>query len=364
MMGGKPKGLRKLSADLIDKARDDTAAQVTRITLTFVGTVAFCWLSLFSPDSGLVASSERLTVPGVGPVSFSGFMVLGPTILIVLRAYLQIYVEHTDRLDRIAQRMPVVRAPTLVPLKNPLIRGLSGFILYLLLPVVMLFFAWKAAVFPAWGSGLLCIAAGVVASHAMLPLRRLSWRTRTLLSAIALLVAGGLISSFGPLRRPFELSRVNLSNALLQSYDFRDAEMEQADLQDAALWQANLENARLDLANLRGALAGFTNLRNAVLMAANLRDADLTKADLTHAFVNGADLRGAILVGATLSGANLSNANLSGADLRNAILDGQPQLDMACGTDAKLPPSLTLKPCVPTWSVVNPLKGFLSGVSE
>jgi hypothetical protein len=40
-------------------------------------------------------------------------MLLGPAILIVLRIYLQIYVEHNDRLNRIAQRMPTARAPTL-----------------------------------------------------------------------------------------------------------------------------------------------------------------------------------------------------------------------------------------------------------
>ena len=183
-MGRTRQGLRKLSADLIDKASDETNAQVVRLMLMFVGTAAFCLLSLASPDGGLLTSNEKLTVPGAGPVSFFGFMLLGPLILIVLRIYLQIYVEHSDRLNRIAQRMPVVRAPTLVPLKNSLIRGFSGLTFYLLLPVTMLVFAWKAAVFPTWGSGsgLLCIAAGVIASHAMLPLRKVSWRTRALLS--------------------------------------------------------------------------------------------------------------------------------------------------------------------------------------
>jgi hypothetical protein len=37
-------GLRKLSPDLISKARDETAAQVRRIGLTFLGTAAFCLL--------------------------------------------------------------------------------------------------------------------------------------------------------------------------------------------------------------------------------------------------------------------------------------------------------------------------------
>ena len=138
---GLHKGLRKLSPDLIDKAGDDTAAQVNRILLTFVATAAFCLLSLFSPDVGLIGGTERLNVPGAGPVSFFGFMLLGPTVLIILRVYLQIYVEHSNRLDGIARRMPVVRAPTLLPLKNPLIRVFSGLCLYLLLPGAMLFFA-------------------------------------------------------------------------------------------------------------------------------------------------------------------------------------------------------------------------------
>src|SRR5262249_32564288 len=97
---GRRQGLRKLSPDLISKARDETATQVTRIGLTFLGTAAFCLLSLLSPDSVLLGGSEKINVPLAGPVSFFGFMLLGPTVLIVIRVYLQIYVEYSDRLDR------------------------------------------------------------------------------------------------------------------------------------------------------------------------------------------------------------------------------------------------------------------------
>jgi hypothetical protein len=176
------RGLRKLSPDLISKARDETAAQVTRIGLTFLGTVAFCLMSLLSSDSALLGGNEKINVPFAGPVSFFGFMLLGPAVLIVLRVHLQIYVEHGERLDRLAQRMPAVRAPTLVPLQNPLIRIFSGLIFYLLLPVATLLFAWKAAVFPAWGLGLLCVAVGVIASHVMAPMRWFSWRTKAISS--------------------------------------------------------------------------------------------------------------------------------------------------------------------------------------
>jgi hypothetical protein len=82
-------GLRKLSPDLISKARDETTTQITRIGLTFLGTAAFCLLSLLSPDSALLGGNEKINVPFAGPVSFLGFMLLGPAVLIVLRIYLQ-----------------------------------------------------------------------------------------------------------------------------------------------------------------------------------------------------------------------------------------------------------------------------------
>src|SRR5262249_49043941 len=76
---GRRQGLRKLSPDLLNKARDETATQVTRIGLTFLGTTAFCLLTLLiSPDSALLGGSEKIIVPLAGPVLFSGFMLLGP----------------------------------------------------------------------------------------------------------------------------------------------------------------------------------------------------------------------------------------------------------------------------------------------
>src|ERR1700745_3165039 len=130
-------GLRKLSPDLISKARDDTATQVTRIGLTFLGTAAFCLLSLLTPDSVLLVGSEKINVPFAGPVSFFGFMMLGPIVLIMLRVYLQIYVEHGDRLERLRGSASAARAPILMPLKNPLIRFFSGLTFYLVLPFAM-----------------------------------------------------------------------------------------------------------------------------------------------------------------------------------------------------------------------------------
>jgi uncharacterized protein YjbI with pentapeptide repeats len=359
-------GLRKLSPDLISKARDETAAQVTRIGLTFLGTAAFCLLSLLSPDSALLGGSEKINVPLAGPVSFIGFMVLGPLVLIMLRAYLQIYVEHSDRLDRIARSMSVVRAPTLVPLRNPLIRVLSGLTFYLLLPVAVMLFAWKAAVFPDWGVGLFSVAVAVIVGHVMLPFGRFSWLSKGLLSVGAAMIAGGLMFGgvrfgFEPLRRPLDLYHANLSGQWLVRDDLREANLSSANLRDAHLNGADLSGATLTVANLSGATLIRANLSGAILSKADLSGATLGRTNLSGAFLTGANLSRAILSAANLSGADLgyadlsgaklSNANLSGAELSGANLSGatnltQEQLDEACGdANTKLPEGLTLKPC-------------------
>jgi hypothetical protein len=217
------RGLRRLSPDLISKARDETAGQVTRVGLTFVGTTAFCLLSLLSPDSALLGGSKEIVVPLAGPVSFFGFMLLGPAVLIVLRIYLQIYVEHDDRLDRLARSVSVVRAPTLVPLQNSLVRFFSSLTFYILLPVAVFLFAWKAAVFPAWGSGLFSVAVAVIASHVMLPFSKFSWRSKGVLSISAAVIAGAVMLGVGPLHRPFDLFRANLTDQWIPEADLRKA---------------------------------------------------------------------------------------------------------------------------------------------
>jgi hypothetical protein len=262
-------GLRRLSSENISKATDETAAQVTRIELTFFATTAFCFLSLFSPDIALLAGSEKINMPFGGPVSFSGFMLLGPAILIVLRVYLQIYVEHSERLDRLARSMSIVRAsPTLLPLQNRLIRYFGALVFYLLLPLIVPFFAWKAAAFPAWGSGLLCIAAGVIASHVMLPLRTFSRRAKALTTGAAIVGTGitivvGMIGGFEPVRRPFELGHTNLSGQWLVNDDLRGANLDSANLRDSVLIGANLSDADLSIADLRNANLSTANLFSA-----------------------------------------------------------------------------------------------------
>jgi uncharacterized protein YjbI with pentapeptide repeats len=120
------------------------------------------------------------------------------------------------------------------------------------------------------------------------------------------------------------------------------------DLQKVHLPKADLSNikladARLADANLSGALLAYANLSRAFLSHANLSGAHLGGANLRRAYLADANLSGAYLADANLSGADLSYANLSEARFLT-----QQQLDEACGTDVKLDPGLTIKPCSAT----------------
>ena len=125
-----------------------------------------------------------------------------------------------------------------------------------------------------------------------------------------------------------------------------------AHIPKANLIEANLSNAFLNEAYLSGARLNETNLSGARLSGARLNEADLSGANLSSA-----NLSLTMLIDASLNNTNLNNANLNGTHLNGASLNGadlrgarnifQTQLDKACGTDVKLDPGLTIKPCPP-----------------
>jgi hypothetical protein len=147
--------------------------------------------------------------------------------------------------------------------------------------------------FPGLGAGLAIVTAAVTAAHIA------QWMPRWWFQAWAGLIAGVAIltavfassvieqSGEGPIRRPAELFRADLSNQWLpKSY---------------------LRGANLQRANLRGANLSGSNLRNA-----NLADADLTDANLTETVFSEAHLRNVKLEGADLTGADLRRVSLLG----------------------------------------------------
>jgi uncharacterized protein YjbI with pentapeptide repeats len=142
---------------------------------------------------------------------------------------------------------------------------------------------------------------------------------------------------------------LDFRGAVLRGVDLTRVDLTGANLTGTNLTRANLSLANLSGANLTSANLTDAHLRVADLTSANLTGADLTSADLYHANLTYAKLFGTSLIAADLTSAKLIRANLTGAKLTRANLTyakvSQEQLHQACGSDAKLPPRLTLKPC-------------------
>jgi len=348
-------GLGGPTPEMVAQAQNETSATIVKITLAFVGAASFCLLSLLAPDSSLL-NGVTLNVPFAGPVSFLGFMIIGPFVLIVLRIYLQIYVELMRRLDPIGRRLHPLRVPTLDIRRNALLRVFIGFVVYLLLPLTMLAFTWKAAVLVGWIPGLVGATTAVIMSHVILALRwpwrsKIPQRLKILLGLGAVIIPAGAILAillrFGAesLQRPYDLLNSDLSKQWL-----RGANLVGADLRGARLTGDNLLEVDISAANLTGADLSAANLTGADLSGANLTRTDLSRAKLPGANLSGADLSGANLSGADLSGANLTRADLSAAKLPGANLSGTDlsgvDLKGACG-DAltKAPAGVLISQC-------------------
>ena len=116
------------------------------------------------------------------------------------------------------------------------------------------------------------------------------------------------------------LTRANLSDAILQGADLSGATLTQTDLSGADLSGADMSDAELWRTDLRDAVIRSADLSDAILWRADLRRADLTSADLSGTRLGRADLSRARLHRAKLIDADLRHADLSGAILTRADL--------------------------------------------
>jgi uncharacterized protein YjbI with pentapeptide repeats len=87
------------------------------------------------------------------------------------------------------------------------------------------------------------------------------------------------------------------------------------------LYWGNLKGIHLEGANLTNTILKRADLRGAHLQKARLNYVNLTGADLSDADLWRADLTGAELIGVDFTGANLTEANFTGANLSGVILE-------------------------------------------
>ena len=314
--------------DVVREAHKQYSDTLNKTMLTLLGVALFCVLTTIgSPDKLLLAADSTIKVPFADtPMSFLGFIVVAPFLLIVLAIYLHVFYGYWLDCERERQSLnqrvipPIEGIPTLFAFPDVVPRVLTRFVFYWLVPVVLGTITFKAWALPAMGRPLTYVTGLVTCILVLLQMRRRpdkrrQWRT--LLGYIILILIIGLMvrATYNPqsFQRPLSLFRAELPKAWLVGID-----MSRARADFANLAEANLQKASLWRANLLGVNLADTNLQGANLQGANLQGANLLEANLLEADLRGADLQRAKLLGADLQRANLQQADLRGTDLRGA----------------------------------------------
>ena len=206
---------------LIAEARVKTGDFIARLMMGYAGFAVFCVFTLFSPDRGMTGATANVDMPLAGTVLFLAFMVVAPVVLIGMRIYLEVYVQRWRHLD--AELDAETEPMTVSPLKHPLLRHFSAFVLEFVLPATLVLFTLKAAAKEDWGEAfllltLVCVATQVYGFNPVpKAVRAAHIAVVSGLPFIAVLYAGGLP------HRGLELTRENLEAAHFVGEDLRGA---------------------------------------------------------------------------------------------------------------------------------------------
>src|SRR5262245_6725321 len=137
----------------IREAVEKCAETVNRGMLSLLAVALFCLLTtLGGADRSLVASEASIRLPFAEvPISFVGFLVVAPLLLIVLTVYLHVFYGYWRELDttRLAQGLTETY-PTLFGIDRKIAHLLTAFIFYWLTPLVIAAIAWKALARYEW----------------------------------------------------------------------------------------------------------------------------------------------------------------------------------------------------------------------
>ncbi len=299
---------RRLSRDVLADAYTQYAETTNRTMLALLAVGTFCLLTVLStPDKALLATEGTVKVPfAEASISFFGFVIVAPLLLIVVLAYLHIFYgywldaererQEYNRVLPEVQKTPVEPVAVLFALADPVPRFLTSCVFYYLAPIVLAEIAWKGLAVPSLGFPLLVVFCIVTLVLIFLRIRRsaepaIRFQRVTLWLVFTSVVVFALYLSLilGPegIRRPLNLFRAELTGVYLASQDLREANLRLAKLKDANLQGANLQGANLHGADLQGADLHGANLRGANLHGANLRGVmNLTKEQVVSALTD------------------------------------------------------------------------------
>ena len=338
---------------------DEASRTIRRTMLAVLGYCFFCILVLIAPDLDRLS---KVTIPFAQvKVSFELFLIFGPTVLLVLMAYLHVFIGELHR----CPASDVTPLPFIFNMDSPLPKVMAVFIFYGLTPAVLLIFAGQATkdilkVSLGWGAFFSLVFFGWlwVKRNFHVPKRYLS-----VLVAPFFVVVGLGNLSIGPQPSAFSSGVAPQGKSASATDKKPSPDQPEKDLaadtpQPTATTTRPVDHgdstegdkaidapspgrvAKKGEDHSGGAEAPVSvvqtvqkAIRSVVKTGLGLnRRLNLSRQKLSGRDFEGVDLRGAILVNTILagvnfrdkdlSGANLSRANLSDANLEKAILNG------------------------------------------
>lgn len=352
------------SDDDVKDALTDMSRTIMQLTFTLLLLAAFAMAVVGTPDKQLILTDELMAVPIVGRMPTLVALIIGPILLVFVRAYMQFYINHWRRLDRARGARGLARPIVISPMRDGLLRTGTVIIRYTLVPFAMAAITWKSLGTPgALSFALICATVFVTILHLLQDLPPKWWLWAPAFGIASLGVAAmtepgqkflpeavaDMLPAPGEVRRDLNLRYADLSERVLEGRDLRNADMRKAKLMESDLSALSFglsSDGSLIVATGATNLSG-ADLSDATLTGADLLGADLTDAILLNATLTDADLRIATLTGAILNGADLTDANLrevkglsceqltAAKNWETAYRD--PEL--ACGADIPEPPA-------------------------
>jgi len=139
--------------DIVREAHKQYSETINKVMFALLGMATFCWVTTISSSDHklLTVTDSTIKIPIIdAQVSFVGFLVSAPFLLLVLTGYLHIFFRYWMVCERerqsINQRLipPIESIPTLFSFPDAVSRFLTGVIFYWLVPVVLGTITWKA----------------------------------------------------------------------------------------------------------------------------------------------------------------------------------------------------------------------------
>jgi len=364
----------------------EASRNARKIYFLYIGSLVYCALTIVSTSDRQIILNEKARLPIVNlDVSLNGFFILSPIILLIVFAYLQLYLQRLKGLtsDLRENYAPVEKRrlyPWMLNIAEDPEPGIIGRLqimtvslsLWILLPIVLNLNAfWFIKKHDFFWSYVICILSIIITlvvfwfwskyepKQWRKPIR---WMVMRLIAICFVFAFEGVLIfvlipwakeggkgerydswltrlvcvdlSYQKLITEPEKDKdyeglywgnfreIHMEGAILINSVLKKADLVSAHLRRATMLNAILQRATLFKADLQGANLWGANLMGADLLGANLMGAKLGNANLQRASFGMANLQRANLWKANLQGANLMETNLQEANLRGANLKG------------------------------------------